>query len=85
MVKAMIGLSLTQYITSVIFRCAFVTITAAIVPIGVQYLLKESIMTSVIVCILSVLSVILCAILFGIPVNERKAVFQNFKRYIKLW
>lgn len=84
MVKAMIGLSLTQYITSVIMRCVFVTIAAAIVPICVQHLLKESIMSSVIVCLLSVISVILSSFVLGLPVNERKAIVQNLKRYIKL-
>lgn len=73
-VKPMIKMSIRQYFSSVILRCAFVLIVSTLLCLLVKHLLPDCIQASIIVCAVCVLVVSTSSYMLGLDRGERQFV-----------
>ena len=76
-VKSMIQLRLGQYCKEVILKCFIVTVTSLILPITAKHFIDETFVNFLMICIISILSVILSAYYLGF--NKEEKLFVNKK------
>lgn len=76
-IKPMIQLSLGQYFKEVILKCAVVTVISLTLSITVKYFMDDSFGNFLVLCIISVSSVILSAYYLGL--NKEEKLFINQK------
>ncbi len=71
------GFKQSSFYKEVVMRCALVFIVAAFVPVVLHCTLRPSFLTSLVICIISVLSTGLSALFIGMTANEREAITQK--------
>lgn len=76
-----INMSKREYIKCVFYRISVVAILAAIIPILLHNVLPQSVLSSVIVIIVSVISVLACSYSMGLTVSERIFINQKIVEY----
>ena len=77
MVRSYVGLSIKDYLFSVIFRVSIVSALAIIVPLLVFHSLNiNNFPKLLITCLTSWVSTILCIVVFGINAKERTLILQ---------
>ena len=73
-VKPMIQLSLRQYFNNVILRCMVILIISLPICLLAKYVLSKSILSSILVCLCSVLIIIVTSYLLGMSSGERSFI-----------
>lgn len=81
-IKRLIKLSLRLYLKEVVLRCFLVGFCASIVPFAFKYYMVDSLPTSIFICIISILSVIVITFSLGMTVNEKRTILSKLK-YLK--
>lgn len=79
MLRGMIGLSVSQYLSKVYFNVLFVTVLSAIVPCVVFYCLNETFVNFMLICVVSL--VCTCIVIYYIGCNnqERQFILSKIK------
>ena len=75
-VRSIIHFSLRAFFTNVLLRCVLVAITAVVVPFLLNMFIGDSIVSSLVVCAVSVMSASSATLLIGMTKNEREAIFK---------
>lgn len=82
MVRNMIQLAVGEYIQKVIVKIGLVVATAIILPLLLHSYLLPSFASMVLVCLVSVISVMICVYVLGLTVKERVKVNAKVSKII---
>lgn len=80
--RNLIGFSVSSFMKSVVFRILLVTVLALILPLGLYFVLDNSISSFLIVCFASVLSCSFSIYFFGLTVSERQMINSKVKQIV---
>lgn len=78
-IRPMIGLSLRKFFTNVIVRCFLVTVFASISPVVFNICVKDSLLSSISVCLVAAVSAAVCSFFIGMTRHERFVVVNVLK------
>lgn len=79
-----IGLSRRLFLNNVLFRCFCVTIVASILPLLLHIYMTPSLKATTLICLVSFITVVLSAFLFGITQKERSVLWFNVKNKLNI-
>ena len=82
-VRPMIKLSLSHYIKLVILPCFFVVVISFVISYVTKFALPETILSSIIVCLVSVLSVAVSSYFIGLTQRERTFIKEKIWTFFK--
>lgn len=79
MLRGMIGLSISQYLSNVYFNVLSVSVLSAIIPCAVFYYLNETFINFMLVCVISVICTCIVIYYIGCNNQERQFILSKVK------
>lgn len=80
--RSLIGFTVSSFINSVIIRIILVTIIALIIPVGLYFILENSLFSFFIICLASLISSCLSIYVVGLTNNERNMIKEKALLFI---
>ncbi len=84
MLRGMIGLSISQYLSNVYFNVLSVSVLSAIIPCAVFYYLNETFINFMLVCVISVICTCIVIYYIGCNNQERQFILSKVKAVVTI-